>query len=422
MKPRPPFDAARLEVLFGPLRHHARIGLAVSGGPDSLALMMLYSAWRTEGPTPEAIVYSVDHGLRPESADEADFVVTLAARYGLAARSLRWEGPYPDTGIQAAARVARYRLIGNAMAEDGASVLATGHQRDDQAETVLMRLAHGSGASGLAGMRGDAIVEGVNVLRPLLDCGRNELAALVAAEGVTAIADPSNANPAFERVRWRQALADLAPFGLTAERLSTFAVRMARIDRLAEAETMRFLDSNVVVDGFGVCTIDRAAFSDAPAEVAMRALMACVGFAGAGQKEKLAAVEALTEAVRAGGDVRETLMGAQIVAEDRRCLVFREVRRMSEPAVSLAPDAPVVFDKRFRVEARRAGFTLHPGEALSRETVETWLGIAVNLPMAAVRAAPVVRDAEDHILALGTYVRDEALTVALAATPFARTR
>ena len=115
--------AARLDPLAG--RRIA--GLAVSGGPDSLALMLLAAEWRDrQNSPPRFIVYSVDHGLRPEAADEVRFVIAEAQRLGFEGRALRWDGAKPAAGRQAAARAARYRLIGAVMADDGAELLLTG--------------------------------------------------------------------------------------------------------------------------------------------------------------------------------------------------------------------------------------------------------------------------------------------------------
>src|SRR5690606_11025992 len=132
------------------------LALAVSGGADSLALMLLaHQHARATGALHRFVVYSVDHGLRLEASDEVAFVLREAGRLGFVARGLRWDGPKPATGIQEAARKARYRLFADAMLRDGAEALVTAHHMGDQAETVLMRLAHGSGIEGLRGM--DAI-------------------------------------------------------------------------------------------------------------------------------------------------------------------------------------------------------------------------------------------------------------------------
>ena len=148
-----PGDVIDSEAIFAPLAEFRRLGLAVSGGPDSLALLLLAAAFADRhGAHARFVVYSVDHALRPEAAAEAAYVADAAQRLGFAARVLRWEGPKPTTGIQQAARTARYGLIAAAMPADGAEILVTAHHLADQPETVLMRLAHGSGIEGLRGM------------------------------------------------------------------------------------------------------------------------------------------------------------------------------------------------------------------------------------------------------------------------------
>ena len=204
-----------------------RSALAVSGGADSLALLVLaHEAAVRYRAHDRFVVYSVDHGLRPEAADEVEQVLAIARGYGFVARGLRWEGKKPASGVQAAARTARYRLMAAAMRQDAATELFTAHHLRDQAETVLMRLAHGSGIDGLQGMRAQHVVEGCNVHRPLLQAHPDHLRQLVEAAGLRPIEDPSNADPSYERIRWRAILPQLEAMGLTLERLSTFSYRM----------------------------------------------------------------------------------------------------------------------------------------------------------------------------------------------------
>ncbi|HVY50086.1 MAG TPA: tRNA lysidine(34) synthetase TilS, partial [Devosia sp.] len=192
------------ETLFAPVAREERIALAVSGGPDSLALMLLASRWASVPGRPALLVYSVDHGLRPEASAEVAMVLSEATRLGLSARGLRWTTDKPETGIQAAARKARYRLFASAMAEDGARCLLTAHHLGDQAETVLMRLAHGSGIEGLRGMDRFARIEECDVFRPLLGIDPDDLDNIVLEAGLSPVRDPSNSDRHYERVRWRQ--------------------------------------------------------------------------------------------------------------------------------------------------------------------------------------------------------------------------
>jgi tRNA(Ile)-lysidine synthase len=183
----------------------SRIGIAVSGGPDSMALLLLAAAARA-GLTEAA---TVDHALRPESRREAEMVAGICQRLGMppAILTVEW-GRKPTSAIQERARDARYGLLGQWMRDRGLDALATAHHADDQAETLLMRLSRGSGVRGLAGMRPWAVVPGTNLplARPLLGWRRAELLGVCAAAGVEPIADPSNRDEQFERVRIRGAL------------------------------------------------------------------------------------------------------------------------------------------------------------------------------------------------------------------------
>lgn len=183
--------------------------MAVSGGPDSLALLLL--AHQALGSGVEAA--TVDHGLREESRDEAQFVSGLCRALGVQHRILR-AGPLLGSRQQAA-RAARYRLLSAWAAERALPWIATAHHRDDQAETFLMRAVRGAGLSGLAGIRAlvppdqaaDLLPDGGGLIRPVLGWSRAELAQVVAVAGVHPVADPSNTDPAYDRTAFRALLA-----------------------------------------------------------------------------------------------------------------------------------------------------------------------------------------------------------------------
>jgi len=314
-----------VEALFAPLALCRTLGLAVSGGPDSLALMLLAAAWARAPGRPRLIVYTVDHGLRPEAADEAAMVVREAEKLGLAARLLRWEGDKPATGVQAAARVARYRLLAVAMAEDGAELLLTAHHLADQAETVLMRLAHGSGIAGLAGMREVSFVEGCKVCRPLLGVAPAALRAVVAAAGLTPAADPGNADPAYERVRWRQFQPALDGMGLTVERLGTLARRMeAAAALVADAAEAAFPDIAVpAAEGYELAQGRFATLNPLVAADLLGSVLEIVS--GNRQSPPLAALETLQAALQRGEPMKAvTLHGCVIAARGAVVTVRRE--------------------------------------------------------------------------------------------------
>jgi tRNA(Ile)-lysidine synthase len=241
-----------LEALTGPAP--ARIGIAVSGGPDSLALLLL-----AHGAYPGAVhAATVDHGLRPESADEAAFVAAICA--GLCVPHTILEAGMSDTAnLQAAARERRYALLGQWAEAAGLDCLATAHHLDDQAETLVMRLLRGAGLSGLAGIR--AVQAGaVPLVRPLLGWRRDELGAIVAAAGIAPVADPSNCDERFDRVRVRRRLAEtdwIAP-----EPLARSAAALAQAEAALDWATERLWHERA--EGF---TLDPA---DLPEELRRR--------------------------------------------------------------------------------------------------------------------------------------------------------
>lgn len=205
-----------------------RIGLAVSGGPDSLALLILAHEVR-----PNAIeVATVDHGLRVESASEARSVAELCAAKGILHSTLRpaWTMP-PQSAVQEKARAARYAALGAWATERSLPSIATAHHREDQAETFLMRLARGSGVTGLAAMRTSSQVPGccgTSLLRPLLSWSKEQLVQVCASAGLRAADDPSNRDTSFERVRVREAL-ETAPW-LDADAIGRSAARLQSAD------------------------------------------------------------------------------------------------------------------------------------------------------------------------------------------------
>ena len=231
-----PAEEARL-ILTPIIADKGRVLLAVSGGPDSVALMRLLALLHRERPGCAIEVATVDHGLQPDSAKEAASVGRWARQCGFAHAILRWEGAKPASHIQEKARAARYALLAERAREIGAATLVTAHTLDDQAETVLMRLAHGSGLAGLAAMRPlTQRAEGLRHARPLLGVAKSRLVATCVANGWPFIEDPSNADPRFARARWRRLAPALRREGLTAERLAKLAWRAARAEEALETK------------------------------------------------------------------------------------------------------------------------------------------------------------------------------------------
>lgn len=312
--------------------------LAVSGGPDSVALAALCAEVARGRGGPPLLVASVDHGLRPESAAEAAGVARFAAELGLPARVLVWEGHKPARGLQAEARRARYALLAQAARAAGARAVVTAHHRDDQAETVLMRLAAGSGLSGLAGMRPLARRHGLVVARPFLGIAKDRLVATCLARGLPFVEDPANRAPRFARARLREAAPALAREGLDSGRLATLARRLARADEALDATAQGLLAQVTRADAPGALALDAGAFLDAPEELRLRVLvlardrvLATLDEAAEDEGERepyrrlerLEALEArLVAALGVGAPFRETIGGVLVEAREGR-LRFR---------------------------------------------------------------------------------------------------
>lgn len=395
------------DTLFAPLDHENCVGLAVSGGADSLALMVLIQSWaQARLKAPRIMVYSVDHGLRPEARSEADYVMAEAQRRGFEARVLRWEGNKPTSGVQAAARSARYRLMGAAMACDGASVLVTAHHLQDQAETVMMRLAHGSGFEGLGGMAPWSEIEGVKVFRPLLGVSREHLCGLTDAAGLVAVRDPSNEDTHYERVRWRQVMPALARLGLDSAGVAVLARRSREADDAITAWAAQVERELVMIDGFGAACLDVRAFLALPRAVGAKVLARVMGLVDGGKRSHaLAQVERLYDAVLqempfSGG----TALGCVVRGRGKKLWVSREAGRRPMPELTLAPHGQALWDDRFVISNRSGGtLAVRPARGWSRQRAEDFIGQKLGVPAEAIRVAPEVTDERGTVLALGSY-------------------
>ena len=343
-----PVSGAEAAALFADLIDAPALVLAVSGGPDSTALMMLAARWRAALKNgPKLIAVTVDHDLRPEAKQEAAAVGRLARKLKLSHATLRWTGGKPATGLQQAARSARYRLLADAARKAKATHVLTAHTLDDQAETVLIRMSRGSGVTGLGAMsrtrslptarrassprEGEGRREGadgtsqVTLLRPLLTIPKSRLIATLRAAEIAFAEDPSNRDPRFTRARLRGLMPQLAAEGLDAPRLGQLARRLKRADAALEAVVSVAEAGLVLGAGPGGIRYDRGRYDTMPEEIALRLLgrgIARYGTEGQVELGKLEALkQALDQAHKTGSRFRRSLAGAIVTLTVAEILV-----------------------------------------------------------------------------------------------------
>lgn len=327
-----------LAALFDDFSSIKRVLLAVSGGPDSVAMLVLAKRWRKlRGKGPKLIAATVDHGLRKESAREARAVAALCETLKIEHHILRWRGAKPARGVQAAAREARYRLLARLAEKTGASAIATAHTRDDQAETVLLRLVGGSGVSGLGGIRKDTALGNLRLLRPLIGVPKARLVATLDAAQIPYAQDPSNEEPKYTRVRLRKLVRELESEGLSSLRLATLAQRMTRADNAlaAFADEAAYVLRLVPANG----GFDAAGFFLCPEEIALRVLRRAIDETGTEGPAELAKVEDLFAALKlaygARRELKRTLAGALVTLDAQSVNVAPAPARKASKAKSL---------------------------------------------------------------------------------------
>jgi tRNA(Ile)-lysidine synthase len=394
-----PIEAAEFAALlagFAPFESAPRVAVGVSGGADSLALALLADEWaRHQGGTVFAL--TVDHRLRPRSAAEASEVGAWLGSRGVAHRVLVWDGPRPKRSIQQAARAARYRLLEGWCAANGVLHLALAHHRQDQAETLLLRLARGSGLDGLGGMSRVVERASCRVLRPLLGVGPDRLVATLEARHQPWIRDPSNLDRAFARVRLRQSLGLLGEEGLTVERLAATAERLGRARAALEAEVAVLLARAASLHPLGFARLDVGRIAAAPAEIGLRTLAAVLATVGGAEyPPRLERLERLYHRLRAGSlGGGQTLGGCRILSRRGAVVVCREPGGVG-PAAAAPPGTRVTWDGRFRLALPSTapdGLQIGPLGAAPAESA------GGSLPAVVVASLPALRDAQQNVIA-----------------------
>lgn len=366
---------------FAPFETAPRLAVGVSGGADSLALTLLADRWaRARGGA--VVGLTVDHGLRAAAAQEAAQVGMWLARHGIVHRILPWAGEKPRHDLQAAARAARRALLIADCRRNGILHLLLAHQEDDQAETLVMRLAADSGPDGLAGIAAVAENADLRILRPLLDVPRARLAATLHGWKQGWIDDPSNRDPRFSRSRVRSLVADASTVAAPAARLAR-----ERADRDAQIAELLARGVSLFPEGWAVVAL--AVLSTAPAALARRALarvLMCVG----GQTYPPASssldrlYEALCRGALGGG---RTLAGCRVVPRRQSLLIVRE-RAATQSALPVRGPGDYLWDGRFHLHL--AGAIVAQGMTIETLGEGGWRDVAARRKDLRSLAVPAV--------------------------------
>jgi tRNA(Ile)-lysidine synthase len=317
-------------TLFAPhFRNALGVVVAVSGGPDSMALLHMLSQWKKH---PRLCVATVDHGLRTEAANEAQMVAAYARELNLEHATLAWRGPRPEAGIQEAAREMRYQLLAHHALETNCSHLVTAHHADDQAETVLLRLIAGSGIAGLAAMAMEIKRDFALHVRPLLHFTKSELVAYCHQHGVPCISDPSNTDNRYARTRIRKLMVALEVEGLTRQRLCKLAERASRANDALDATADLALNAAYIKTSTDLVRINWSGISQQPAEIRLRSLISILDSARRSKEPmRLERVETLEEQITTAHRKRQPL---------RKSLADRIVSLDVHGVLSITPAPP----------------------------------------------------------------------------------
>ncbi len=338
-------DIAQALNPFAPLS--SPIALAISGGPDSMALAFCIK--RANIP---CIAFIVDHGLRSESTTEAEQVKRSLGTMGIRAEILRWHHPQISGAIHEKARQARYDLLLQACHQHGVTDLLTAHHADDQAETILMRIAKGSAVEGLSGIAPASMRGNIRLLRPFLNFPKSRLIATCDTDNIQFVTDPSNASDKFTRGRLRNIMPLLAQEGLTTENLLRLGARASEATEALATITHEFLRQTAQIEKYGSIRLDRRALSTPPRAIGLRAIAICLRIIHPNDypPEQDALADAYDHILTSADDTTRSLYGCLISLTEKQVTLFREPAAATEICV-LSPEQPITWDGRWVINA-----------------------------------------------------------------------
>ncbi|MFY9287550.1 MAG: tRNA lysidine(34) synthetase TilS [Alphaproteobacteria bacterium] len=383
--------------------NHTSLGLAVSGGPDSMALAWSAKQWaKDRGVTLHALI--VDHNLRLESASEAAETQKNLSLLGIKSEVLRWEHAPIVARLHSTARTARYKLLLEACRKNALSCLLLAHQQEDQAETILMRLAKGTGIDGLAGIAAEKKKDGIRLLRPLLTFSKERLIATCKSARIPFITDPSNHSEKFARGRLRRVMPLLAEEGLTTDRLQELGTRASEAKEALDHYAHALVRVATKQDCAGVVRFDLEHLRSAPIAVAGRAVVLCLNTLHREvYSPEYASLDRLLRALRHDAEMTPcTLQGCLISRTATQAVFMREYSAIQD-AVVIKPGEKIEWDGRWQITlaaTANESYAVRPLGNPPHETVDILAPhLRHRLPQGRARAAlPALWRGNDLVL------------------------
>jgi tRNA(Ile)-lysidine synthase len=331
-----------------------KVAIATSGGADSMCLALLAAQWAQQFSV-KIVCLIVNHNLRAEAGEEAQIIADFLNKQGMESHILEWVGDKPTSGIQNNAREARYCLLCEWCNQHNVEILLTAHNMHDQAETIMMRIQHGTGIDGLAGIPVYTERQGVKIIRPLLRYSRQQILATLQASNWQYIEDPSNSNNKFTRVKIRQLLEKLDAENLLANRLNTLASNAARAVSFINKFVNKTLKNIAKKKRLGYITLDFEKFIELEEEIALRVLCRVFNyFNKADYAPRLESLIYVYKQIKHGVKFHITLAGCEVKGDGNMITIWRENANMEREArtlQALTVGKEMLWDKRFIIKA-----------------------------------------------------------------------